>query len=107
MTQHSPSSLIPLEHPEYGGFELEETRTIRTGELKRMAEKLDRSEVEAPYTVYRIYLYEEFSPERGPVEKGELLTCPKAGRAEVFIDGHSEGVDCSSPEDAVRTLLSR
>lgn len=105
MTPHSTSSFVPLEHPRFDGFELEETNTIKTGDLRRVAEKLDRSSLEAPYTVYRIYLYEECSREEGPVEKGELLACPKARRAQIFLNGHSQGVDCSSPEEAVRRLL--
>lgn len=97
--------MIPVDHPRYEGFELEETDSIKTGDLRRTAEKLERSSVQAPYTVYRIVLYGDRSRQNAPVEKGELLTCPRAQRAEVFLNGHSEGVDCSSPEEAVQRVL--
>lgn len=99
--------MVPVDHPEYHGFDLNETDHPKTPPLRQLVKKLERCDVEAPYECYQVTFYSCGENQTAPSSQAELVNVPKAKRAQIAQGSESEGVDCTSPEDAVKTWLNR
>jgi hypothetical protein len=99
--------MVPVDHPQYRGFELVETESVKTPELRKVVENFERFEIDASYECYRVAFY---APEDRSVEspfQGELLFVPRVNRAQIAYDQFCDGIECSSPEKAVRRWLEQ
>ncbi len=98
--------MVPVDHPEYRGFDLSKTEALKTPKLRRVADNLDRSDLDTSYETYQVVFYarEDVS---SPSSQAELILVPSANRARLAHGPNCQSFDAGSAEEAVRTWLGR
>lgn len=96
--------MVPVDHPEYRGFELTRTESVKTPKLRRVVENLRRSDIDASFDSYQVIFYtHDHVP--SPSTRAELILAPKVNRARLAHGPDCIGIEADSAEEAVRKWL--
>lgn len=97
--------MVPVDLPQYRGFDLMEKESVKTPKLRKVAENLERTDIEVTFNCYQVIIYGREETSSTPASKAEMIVVPKANQARIAHGKQCDGIDCSSPEEAVHTWL--